>query len=102
MDVTLMDRPPRAPCLFVEDGVCLPRGRGDPPVGSAPPAFDDNHVGGLLPASRAVVGRANPPRGVERCDRVAARKTIALHRPSVFLLLRGTICLWWRTPPEGN
>jgi hypothetical protein len=33
---------------------------------------------------------------------MAVRKTIALDWASVFLLLRGNIFMWWKTPPKGN
>jgi hypothetical protein len=84
-----MDRPP--PSLFVEDGA--PRGRGDPPADLRHRHLITILCGASWPTPRRL--RAPQfPAGRGRFERMAARKTIALHRPSVFLLLRGTISLW--------
>jgi hypothetical protein len=45
----------------------------------------------LVAESHAGLGPKKSPPPVDRFDRAAARKTIALDRPSVFLLLRGSI-----------
>jgi len=77
-------------------------GEGRSAVGPAPQAFDHNRLQRLVAVARPASVASQSPHAAERFDRLATRKTIALDRPSVFLLLRGTIFGWWRAPPEGN
>jgi hypothetical protein len=91
MHVTAMDRP--APSLFVEDGFAALARSGDPPSDLRHRYFITITCRTPGPTSRRL-SAAQIPAGMGRFDRTAARKTVALHRPSVFLLLRGTISLW--------
>jgi hypothetical protein len=87
------DRNEPAPSLFVEDGVTTPLGKGN-----LPSDLRDRHLititcSASWPTPRRLSAQQIPA-DIDRFDRMTVRKTIALHRPSVFLLLRGTISLW--------
>lgn len=86
-----MDRP--APFLFVEGGFAVPWGRRDPPSDQRFRHLITITCRASWPIPRRLSAQQIPA-SVDRFERMGSRKTIALHRPSVFLLLRGTISLW--------
>ena len=75
--------------MFV-DSHLHPRGARSA-VKPAPQAFDHNPVQRLVARTQPGLAASKSPPGGDGFERVAARKTIALDRPSVFLLLRGSI-----------
>jgi hypothetical protein len=91
MYVTAMDT--AAPSLFVEHGFATPRGRGNPPSDLCCRPWITIPCSASWPTPRGLSAQQIPA-GIDGFGRTAARKTIALDRPSVFLLLRGTNSLW--------